>query len=43
MKWKTSTYPPSENNLILYGHKCSHHDVIQSEPTIRDDENPVRL
>jgi len=31
MKWKTS----SEKNLILYGHKWSHHDVIQSEPTMR--------
>lgn len=35
MKWKTSTYISSEKNLILYGHKWSHHDVIQSEPTMR--------
>jgi len=36
MKWKTSTYLPSEKNRILYGHKIwSHHDVIQYEPTMR--------
>lgn len=26
---------PGEKNLIFYGHKWSHHDVILSEPTMR--------